>query len=418
MKSKSILIITPIFPPQAEVGGLRPAMFAKYLKEFGWNVFVITRDFTKQDSRYNKKMNLKTTLNEGVEIIRVPYSSVDEFNYIKRRSIIQKARDFFYPEFSSPPGLYFKVKEEAELFLKNNKIDLILSTIPDQWVLSLGAFLSKKNKCKFVVDFRDIVEQEAGLKRNYREYIQTKRFLLRRYLTTRNASLLTTVSSTHKKIIQNKLKKHTFTIYNGYDKDCLKKKLKNEETILPFKITYVGRILNLWYRDPSLLFRSIDELITENKISNKDISIEFYGSEKSLLKPLISDLKNNFIVFHSRVNFSSIPKVLNNSQLLLVLTNKGRKGILTTKFFEYIGSQKPILCIPGDQGELDELILKYELGYTFSDSRLLKIKLLELISNYKNGKFNEFILDTTEGVFTRKKQSEYLDNLLNSLFKQ
>ena len=61
-----------------------------------------------------------------------------------------------------------------------------------------------------------------------------------------------------------------------------------------------------------------------------------------------------------------IPAILNESSMLLLLTNKadanGPKGIMTTKFFEALAVEKPILCVRGDEGCLEEVISRTKSG--------------------------------------------------------
>src|SRR6266849_4551814 len=39
---RKILIVSYHFPPDAAVGGMRPAKFAKYLPQFGWEPIILT----------------------------------------------------------------------------------------------------------------------------------------------------------------------------------------------------------------------------------------------------------------------------------------------------------------------------------------------------------------------------------------
>ena len=66
------------------------------------------------------------------------------------------------------------------------------------------------------------------------------------------------------------------------------------------------------------------------------------------------------------VESSTIPKVLNQSSVLLLLTNKadtqGPKGIMTTKLFESLAVEKPILCVRSDESYLAETIQELNAG--------------------------------------------------------
>ena len=47
---------------------------------------------------------------------------------------------------------------------------------------------------------------------------------------------------------------------------------------------------------------------------------------------------------------------------MIVLTSSHAKGMMTTKFYEALGCEKPILCIPDDGGVLAETIRKTNAG--------------------------------------------------------
>jgi glycosyltransferase involved in cell wall biosynthesis len=413
---KNVLIICGSFPPQSLVGGLRPAMFAKYLLNYGWNPWVLTRNFTKEDFRYDEKMPIELPDSLKHQIIKVDYSLVDEQTYLETRTIIDKIRDFFYPEYSNPPGLYFAVKRKSTDIILNNRFDLIFATIPDQWQLTLGAHFAEKYKLPLIADFRDIKEQEEGLGRSFRTSLQVIRFAIRRFITTRNVKHIITVSEFHKRTLEKRLKRRCSIIYNGFDGASFKP-MNLPKGKGPFRIIYIGRILDIWYRNPKILFIALDELITQGTISLSDVLIEFFGTERKKLDLLIKDLKNQeFIKFHDRISYADVPVKLNEAQMLLLLTNEGRNGILTTKLFEYAGVKKPILCIPGDQKEIDKLIHDYRLGYSISDVNTLKKKLVEWIDSYNVGSFPVHISSNVE-FFSRENQTRVLSQIFNDVLE-
>jgi glycosyltransferase involved in cell wall biosynthesis len=415
---KNVLIICDTFPPQSFVGGLRPAMFTRYLTKFNWNPWVLTRDFTPEDPRYDEKMPVDLPSNIHHQICKVKYSLQDEQNYLQARNIFHKARDLFYPEYSSPPGLFFAVKNASKYMMGKIKFDLIFATVPDQWELTLGAFLAKKYNTPLVADFRDILEQEIGLNRPVRQKLQIVRFSIRRYLTTRYAAQITTVSEFHQITLQRKLKRKTSIVYNGYDNAEFKPIHLLQEAGSPFRIIYLGRILNTWYQNPQNLFTAIDQLISEKQISESDISVEFNGTDKEKLELLLLDLKHpNFIKFKDRILYAEVPQKMNEAQMLLLLTNRGRNGILTTKFFEYAGVKKPILCIPGDEGELDYLINQYNLGYSIGSVLTLKEKLVEWIKSFRMGSFPEHVSSNIE-FFTRENQTKILSEIFDKVINR
>jgi glycosyltransferase involved in cell wall biosynthesis len=407
---KNILIICDSFPPQKYVGGLRPAMFSKYLPKYGWEPYIITRWYGDNDNQVNMGI---PGLPDDKKILRYMFTKKNEQEYIENRGIIKIIRDFIKPQYSSPPGLLESIQEQAIKFAQNIGIDAVLATIPSLWTLQLGIIIAKKCNVPVVADFRDISEQESGMPRKFRQRIQVLRSKLNRDLLVKKASLILTVSETHKKIFLSKFKIDTELIYNGYDEDYHKTNNENIGESGNIKIVYTGRILNQWYQDPQILIYAIDDLIEKNIINKYKINVEFYGTESKTLNEIIKGVKNkDFIKILPSVPYENVPNILNSADVLLLLTNKDRKGILTTKFFEYLGVNKPILCVPGDDGELDQIIRRTRSGVSIDNINDME-KYLKQLCYGNNNSYNP---NTDEiNKFTRSKQVKRLAERLIDL---
>ena len=70
--------------------------------------------------------------------------------------------------------------------------------------------------------------------------------------------------------------------------------------------------------------------------------------------------------FKKYVQATEIPQILNSSGIILILTEYKKasspKGIMTTKLFEAMAVEKPILCIPSDESFLKEKIEQTKTG--------------------------------------------------------
>jgi glycosyltransferase involved in cell wall biosynthesis len=413
---RNALLISSIFPPQGGVGGLRVALFSKYLPSFGYTPYVITRSFTRRDPRYNEDMKLLDTL-PPAQMLRIGFSSEDEVLYFRNRTIKGFLRDFMKPDFSAPGGLLSRAMSESEGFISSRKYDVVFCSTPDLWPLTLGAMISEKLNIPFVADFRDIAEQESGMKRSFRQHFQRYRLSRRRNLLLKRCDHVTTVSGFHQVVLQKKTGSRVSVIYNGFDPELFTP-ASGPVPAGPFRIVYAGKIINTWYQNPSILFTSVDNLISEGKINKEDITVEFYGTDEEILSGIISSLKHpSFIRFFPHVEYSEVPEILHNGQMMLSLTNLGRKGILTTKLFEYIGVRKPVLCVPGDHGEIDGLIKNNKLGFCVSTGEEMMELILRWINEWKEKKFPDR-LDTVVEQFSRKTQTRHLagifDNLINA----
>ncbi|GMQ29531.1 glycosyltransferase [Algoriphagus confluentis] len=406
-----VLIISPSFAPQAFVGGVRTTMFAKYLTHLGWEVWVLTRIIPAADEVTNS--GLQVTLPDFLEKKIIRIQSPNEQEYLAKRSFKTKIRDFFSPEYSSPPGFLDQALPIGMDLIQREKFDVILSSAPDQWGITLGHILAKSLKCRFVVDFRDIFEQEIFEKRSLQENIHRRRMLRKRNRTANQADLITTVSLFHQKVLQQKFGIKTAVIYNGYDHELFFPfNLKPNDSC--FRISYLGRILSEWYHNPKLLFQALDEIGSESQLSPEDLQVNFYGVEKSKLEKHLTEKNKKFIAFHPRVATLEVPRIMNESQALLLITNKERHGVMTTKFFEYTGVKKPVLCIPGDGSELQDLIDSQGFGTTVDSVEELKKYIYTSVEAFRSGTWPNH-LSTDPEFFTRKNQTQILSFHLNEL---
>ena len=62
---------------------------------------------------------------------------------------------------------------------------------------------------------------------------------------------------------------------------------------------------------------------------------------------------------------------------MLVLTSEHTHGMLTTKFYEALGCEKPVLCVPSDKGALAELIEYTHAGLATDDEEAIKTFILD-----------------------------------------
>ncbi|UZD23046.1 glycosyltransferase [Algoriphagus halophytocola] len=408
---RKILIISPSFAPQSFVGGVRTTMFAKYLTLIGWEVWVITRVIPTDDQVMNSGMKVHLPFALEKRIIRI--NNPSESEYIKTRNWRYRIRDFFFPEYSSPPGFLDLAIPIGRNLVKSHNFDIILASVPDQWGVTLGQKLAQKSSSKFVVDFRDIYEQEKSEPRTAQEKLHIWRMLWRRNITNRSSDLNITVSQFHRKTLENKLGKRAEVIYNGYD-DEIFIPLQSQRSASRFTISYLGRILSKWYHNPAIFFEALNELKREGLLSENELQINFYGVNPKKLSDYITSENKEFLHFLPRVETSEVPKIINDSQALLLITNQGREGVLTTKFFEYAGVQKPILCVPGDGSELDSMIRSENFGVCIDSVQAMKKYLMDSINKWKSGVWPSH-LDTQPEFYTRKNQAVILSDLLTSL---
>lgn len=357
---KRLLILCDMFPPAFAP---RMGYLCKYLKRAGWEVHVITEQI--EDHTFSFLEGYADSVHY------VSFYSAHHPLLRKLQWIVVMILDllFHYKD--------WKMGKVASKVLRQQDCQAILGCTYRTFPLPSGAKLAKQFGLPFIADLRDIVEQYAAeefiahplpLPRWMNRPIHT--YFRHRLLRDRNQALatataITTVSPWHVETLKA-YNPHVHLIYNGYDPE-----LFFPETIpaKPFTITYTGRVHSIALQDPTLLFKAIKAMNDAGLIQPADFRVVWYTDARSqniIEEEAIRLDVSKYMVYKSYVPAAEIPVILNQSAILLLLTNKsgngGPNGILTTKFFEYMAVEKPILCVRSDEACLAETIRRTRSG--------------------------------------------------------
>ena len=357
---KRLLILCDMFPPAFAP---RMGYLCKYLKRAGWEVHVVTEQIEDHTFAFL----------EGYadSVHYVSFYSAHHPLLRKLQWVIVMVLDllFHYKD--------WKMGKVAANVLRQQDCQAIIGCTYRTFPLPAAARLAQQFKLPFIADLRDIVEQYAAeefiahplpLPRWLNRPIHAgfrKRLLHDRNKALRQATAVTTVSPWHVQTLKT-YNPNTCLIYNGYDPE-----LFYPETIstTQFTITYTGRLLSLALRDPSLLLAAIQHLDQAQTIQPKTFQVVWYTdtASQALIKQEAERLHvSNYMDYRGYVPASEIPRILNQSSILLLLTNKAGQdklqGIMTTKFFESLAVEKPILCVRSDEACLAETIQRTRSG--------------------------------------------------------
>ena len=286
--------------------------------------------------------------------------------------------------------------------------------------------LAEKYHKPFVVDLRDIAEQFGQL--SYRTHSVSRwnwlndsihRLFARYNIRKRNKVLaaadhVITISSWHRDLL-SRYNPNTHLIYNGFDDQEFYPKDIPSDT---FIISYAGKIYDLQFRDPRLLFAALQQLLDKKQMNPKDIELVFHIDQGSI-KALEALVKEYGLEKICRIS-GYIPRqellpLLHRSSVLLVLTCKstpeGAHGIMGTKFYEALGVEKPVLCIRSDEECLAQVIHETHAGLAGTNVQEVADFLL---SKYEEWKKNGFTRQAVQhkALFSRQTQSEQILQLL------
>jgi glycosyltransferase involved in cell wall biosynthesis len=253
--------------------------------------------------------------------------------------------------------------------------------------------------------------------------VLTKKLFRQRNKVLQDAEIVTTVSPWHVDVLEQ-YARNVYLIYNGFDPELFVPKAVPAKT---FKITYTGRLMSAELRDPSLLFEAVANLYAAGKIAPESFRIQFYTddeSEKTLNAIAGKYHVADFMDYFGYVSNHAIPGILNESSVLLLLTNKSDagkspKGIMTTKVFEYLAVEKPVLCVRSDEGCLAETIRETQSGIAANTVEQVERFMMDKYAEWQQNGYTHQQTDRQKvRQFSRKEQAKQFVRIFDSLIEK
>jgi hypothetical protein len=134
-----------------------------------------------------------------------------------------------------------------------------------------------------------------------------------------------------------------------------------------FTISHFGSMP--FTRNPLVLWKALSELISEDSEFREHLCINLIGTvDYKIIDSAIENGLKEFVTVIPPVKHSKSIALQRTTQLLLLVANNtgNVKGILTGKFFEYLGAKRPIIAIGLNNSDL-ETAMKTTNGGFFSD---------------------------------------------------
>jgi hypothetical protein len=121
-------------------------------------------------------------------------------------------------------------------------------------------------------------------------------------------------------------------------------------------------------------------------------------------------------VITKRIKKEEAINILHKSHVLLAIAHEGIKGVLASKIFEYINSNKPIILCPSDHEVMEELLIKSNLGYIANSKNELVILLRNFVNEFIKTKSLKVTPNKEEIMnFNRENQTKNLATALDKV---
>lgn len=385
---RTALLITYYWPPAGGAGVHRWLRFSRYFKENDWNLHVycpenaawpamdaslnvdVPEDLTilrKKIFEPHKYLGKKNNPNQGSGITQQKKGS------ILQRIIIWVRGNLFIPD-----ARVFWIKPSARVlntYLKQHpEIDTIISTGPPHSMHLIARKLKKKHpKIQWISDFRDPWTEIDFYQDLLPGKWADKRHKKLEKVVLAEADKVVTISETGAADLQRIGNRKVEVITNGFifpEFDARKVNLDEN-----FTIAHFGSMP--FARNPQVLWDTLKELLAETPELSQSLQIKLVGPvDFHVLENIEKAGLIQFLVQLPSVSHQESLEMQRKTQLLLLVANRtgNVKGILTGKFFEYLGAKRPILAIGEAESDLESAMKNTDAGLFAGYDDLEKVK--------------------------------------------
>jgi len=299
--------------------------------------------------------------------------------------------------------------------------DALLCTTFSTFPLPAALRLSEEKHIPLYCDIRDLDEQVGGSQYQSHRQWWARPFRIwyrdanirRRNDVLRKANALTTVSPWHVEFLQH-INPQTHLIYNGYNPQIHYFEPIRTDT---FTVSYIGRLYGQTSQDPTLLLEALRTVKDEMPELRLLIHTDPVGQERMRLLAMQYGLSGMTDV-KGYVGIDAVPDLYRRSSVCVVLSNKadaeGPKGMMTTKFFEIIGTEKPLLLVRSDEAHLAEAIRATNAGLAATDTAQVVGFLRKVYAQWREqGYTHQDVNQSVVSLFNREMESAQFEQILS-----
>lgn len=365
-----VLIITYYWPPGSGAGVQRWLKFSKYLPAYGWEPFILTVDpdfatYPALDPTLEKEIPpslriWKTKATDYFRLYRKDKSRIPSSGFAVGREkgltgkIIRFVRgNFFLPDPRRGWNKY-AFRKACEI-IEDNGINHIITTSPPHSTQLIGLKLRKKyQNLRWIADLRDPWTDIYYYNYFYPSSFSRKIDAIYESEVLKNADKLITVGKSLKALFATKhpgIEQKTEVIFNGYDDDDFNGVTEAATDI--FTLSYIGTLSG------SYPLGGLLKALSGLEKRRLAFRLRFVGyvseKQKNLISSEIDSSRLEFIDYTDHK--SAIGYMAGSSVLVLIIPDHSTSGsIITGKLFEYLASQRPVLCLGPTDGDAAELL--------------------------------------------------------------
>jgi hypothetical protein len=386
-------LVISYWPPWEEVpGGIRMRRLLGGLHAQGWDVSLVTSGSIKPKRSYH---DIDSCLvlprlfqvfghgpaNNSPKISKGDPEPDGIYNLRRiRDGVAFSFRNLPIPRRAGWLAWYPKILNWA----KSQRFDILYSKSQPNSSHVLGRLLSRYLGIPWVAELGDLWSQNPYYQRpksGSRAESTVERWVLS------PAKGLVTVSHPMAEQLESLHNKPTRVVYNCFPENLGETPFIEEsyELTLPLRILHAGRVYPQ-YRMPDILLEAVKRLLTTNSINESELRLDFLCSNHGWLSRWMQQYYPSLADVCSVMPPVPLEEALirqRQSHVLLTIgwSGQGHEGVVTSKFFEYMGAGRKMLCTVKAGGALERIgrqIPGVELVHDVRETEAAVMKLVDL----------------------------------------
>lgn len=416
-----ILLVSYYFPPYNAIGSVRTGKLARFFREQGHDVRVLTaRDVPLQPTLpveiEAERISATRWFNVNFlpELLMGGRQQVAAGGYATSSSMLARLGFLYKTVFNYPDheaGWQPFARIAGGRLLRNWRPDVIYASAQPFTALIIAAQLSRAYGIPWVGELRDLWTQNQdyaypGWRRVFEEWHERR--------TLRSASGLVTVSAPLAEKLRTRYACPVEVVANGFDPADY----PPDDSLHPadrdhVRIVYTGNVYAS-YADGQPLLQALAAMGEERE----RLELVFFGRNSGGMQAAAEKYGvGRLIKINGQIAYRESLHAQREADVLLMLlwNDPQERGVLTGKLFEYIGARRPILAVGLGHDLAAELIRERGLGVVSNDPEQIAAQLREWLAlKQQTGRLADLPAEAGRGL-SRREQYEHLETFLSHL---
>ena len=406
----TVIILCYQFPPKHNTAAQRPHAWAKYFSEFGFHPVIVTKDFAG-----NLEEEISHEVTETYEIYRIKMKDTLQAEYWNLVKTNRKLRrhwiSFLDKIFQSSIhfGPYKKsIDVTAEIIRKTPGKKILLTTGMPFTAFNAASRIKKITGINWVADYRDDwTTTDLPIRSPIRKFFN-------RFVDPRNEKKWLSTASGFTSVSSYYVDKIGDFLASDIPGACVENGFFEEEHVINYSATkndhlsfvYVGSMYDTQDIRPIItaLAKVSNDLNYKDKIEFTFLGTTINASRKSALENIVAGSVVQ-LRFTERLPKEEALSIQGSCHVAVMVPHPGVKGMPSSKLYEFVGAEMPVLAYPSDQDIIHETLSNTRLGILPSDEADLHATLGNLMGKFRQNLDLELTADPSAVSYYSRRAS-------------